>query len=72
MAALSGFSVVAIGAATHFERAWLYSLSTLDGIETSAALEETSSANEPRRVHFSASDQSSPDYLSLNPNNKIA
>ncbi|MEZ5791145.1 MAG: glutathione binding-like protein [Nitratireductor sp.] len=49
----------------------LYSLPTPNGIKASAMLEETGLAYEPHLVSFSTNDQTSPEFLSLNPNNKI-
>jgi GST-like protein len=49
----------------------LYSLPTPNGIKVSAMLEETGLPYEPHLVSFSANDQMSPEFLSLNPNNKI-
>jgi len=49
----------------------LYSLPTPNGIKVSAMLEETGLPYEPHLVSFSTNDQMSPEFLSLNPNNKI-
>lgn len=49
----------------------LYSLPTPNGIKVSAMLEETGLAYEPHLVSFADSDQFTPEFLSLNPNNKI-
>ena len=49
----------------------LYSLPTPNGIKASAMLEEIGLAYEPHWVDFDASDQMSPEFMSLNPNNKI-
>lgn len=49
----------------------LYSLPTPNGIKASAMLEETGLAYEPHLVSFATDDQLSPEFLSLNPNNKI-
>lgn len=49
----------------------LYSLPTPNGIKVSAMLEETGLAYEPHLVDFGESDQFTPEFLSLNPNNKI-
>jgi len=48
-----------------------YSFPTPNGIKVSAMLEETGLAYEPHLVKFSESDQFTPEFLSLNPNNKI-
>lgn len=49
----------------------LYSLPTPNGIKVSTMLEETGLAYEPHLVDFGTNDQMSPEFLSLNPNNKI-
>jgi GST-like protein len=49
----------------------LYSLPTPNGIKVSAMLEETGLAYEPHLVSFGTNDQMTPEFLSLNPNNKI-
>jgi len=49
----------------------LYSLPTPNGQKVSIALEETGLPYEAHRVSFDANDQFTPEFLSLNPNNKI-
>ncbi|GHE87405.1 glutathione S-transferase [Aliiroseovarius zhejiangensis] len=49
----------------------LYSLPTPNGIKVSAMLEETGLPYEAHLVSFAADDQHTPEFLSLNPNNKI-
>ena len=49
----------------------LYSLPTPNGIKVSVALEELGLTYEPHKVDFASNDQMSPEFLSLNPNNKI-
>ena len=49
----------------------LYSLPTPNGIKVSTMLEETGLAYEPHLVNFADDDQFTPEFLSLNPNNKI-
>lgn len=49
----------------------LYSLPTPNGIKISAMLEEIGLPYEPHLVSFATDDQHSPEFLSLNPNNKI-
>ena len=49
----------------------LYSLPTPNGVKVSIMLEETGLAYEPHLVRFDTNDQMSPEFLSLNPNNKI-
>ena len=68
---LSAFAVNQKWPAAHPERLQLYSLPTPNGVKISIALEETGLAYEPHLVRFDANDQMSPEFLSLNPNNKI-
>lgn len=49
----------------------LYSLATPNGIKISVALEETGLPYDAHLVSFETKDQMSPEFLSLNPNNKI-
>ena len=49
----------------------LYSLPTPNGVKISIALEEMGLTYEPHLVNFATNDQMSPEFLSLNPNNKI-
>ena len=49
----------------------LYSLPTPNGIKASTMLEETGLPYEAHLVNFSTDDQFTPEFLSLNPNNKI-
>jgi len=53
------------------ERLQLYSLPTPNGVKASIMLEETGLPYEPHRVSFESQEQMSPEFLSLNPNNKI-
>jgi GST-like protein len=53
------------------DRIQLYSLPTPNGVKVSVMLEETGLAYEPHTVSFDRRDQLSPEFLSLNPNNKI-
>jgi GST-like protein len=55
----------------HPDRLQLYSLPTPNGIKVAVMLEETGLPYEPHRVSFDANEQLSPEFLSLNPNNKI-
>jgi len=57
--------------ARHPERLQLYSLPTPNGVKVSIFLEETGLAYEPHLVSFASNDQLTPEFLSLNPNNKI-
>ncbi len=49
----------------------LYSLPTPNGVKISIMLEECGLAYEPHLVRFDTNDQMTPEFLSLNPNNKI-
>ncbi|SDM10152.1 GST-like protein [Oryzisolibacter propanilivorax] len=49
----------------------LYSLNTPNGVKVSIMLEETGLDYEPHLVDFGKDDQHSPEFLALNPNNKI-
>jgi GST-like protein len=53
------------------DRLQLYSLPTPNGVKVSIMLEETGLPYEPHLVRFDAQYQLSPEFLSLNPNNKI-
>ena len=68
---LSNFPIHAKWPAQHPERLQLYSLPTPNGVKASIMLEETGLAYEPHLVSFETNDQTSPEFLSLNPNNKI-
>ena len=57
--------------AKHPDRIQLYSLNTPNGVKASIALEELGIPYEPHLVSFETNDQTSPEFLSLNPNNKI-
>lgn len=52
-------------------RLQLYSLTTPNGVKVSIALEELGLPYEAHRVAFDTNDQLTPEFLSLNPNNKI-
>lgn len=69
--ALKQFPITAKWPAQHPDRIQLYSLPTPNGIKVSIALEELGLPYEPHRVGFENNDQLSPEFLSLNPNNKI-
>lgn len=71
MNTLSEFPVTHKWPAQHPDRLQLYSLPTPNGIKVSVMLEETGLPYEPHRVSFDANEQLSPEFLSLNPNNKI-
>ena len=69
--ALSAFPITHKWPPQHPDRLQLYSLPTPNGIKVSAFLEETGLPYEAHLVRFDSNDQLSPEFLSLNPNNKI-
>jgi len=71
MTDLSRFPITKKWPAQHPERLQLYSLPTPNGVKISIALEELGLPYEPHLVSFQTDDQFSPEFLSLNPNNKI-
>ncbi len=71
IASLSDFPITRKWPARHPDRIQLYSLPTPNGVKVSIALEELGLAYEPHLVSFEKNDQTSPEFLSLNPNNKI-
>jgi GSH-dependent disulfide-bond oxidoreductase len=68
---LSSFPITAKWPAQHPDRLQLYSLPTPNGVKVSIALEELGLPYEPHLVSFQTNDQLTPEFLSLNPNNKI-
>src|SRR5437868_1367466 len=68
---LEDFPITKKWPAKHPDRIQLYSLPTPNGVKVSIALEELGLAYEPHRVSFDTHDQLSPEFVSLNPNNKI-
>ena len=71
MTDLSAFPITKKWPAAHPERLQLYSLPTPNGVKISIMLEETGLPYEPHLVRFDTNDQMTPEFLSLNPNNKI-
>jgi GST-like protein len=71
MTGIADFPINAKWPAQHPERLQLYSLPTPNGVKVSIMLEETGLPYEPHLVDFESNDQMSPEFLSLNPNNKI-
>ena len=69
--ALSNFLITRKWPARHPDRLQLYSLPTPNGVKASIMLEETGLPYEVHLVNFETNDQTSPEFLSLNPNNKI-
>ena len=68
---LSTFPITQKWPATQPERLQLYSLATPNGVKVSIMLEEIGLPYEAHRVDFASQDQFTPEFLSLNPNNKI-
>jgi GST-like protein len=68
---LSAFPITKKWPARHPDRLQLYSLPTPNGVKVSIMLEETGLPYEPHLIDFSTQDQMSPEFLSLNPSNKI-
>lgn len=71
MPPLSDFPITRKWPAQHPDRLQLYSLPTPNGVKVSIALEEVGLPYEPHLVSFQTNDQLTPEFLSLNPNNKI-
>ena len=71
MTDLSAFPITKKWPAAHPDRLQLYSLPTPNGVKVSIMLEECGLPYEPHLVSFEKNDQMSPEFLSLNPNNKI-
>ena len=71
MTDLSRFAITKKWPAQHPDRLQLYSLPTPNGVKVSIMLEEIGLPYEPHLVRFDTNDQMSPEFLSLNPNNKI-
>jgi len=70
-AALAAFPITRKWPAQHPDRIQLYSLPTPNGVKAAIMLEETGLPYEPHLVNFDTHDQSSSEFHSLNPNNKI-
>jgi GST-like protein len=71
MSDLSAFPITRKWPARHPDRLQLYSLPTPNGVKVSIMLEEIELAYEPHLVSFDTNDQMTPEFLSINPNNKI-
>lgn len=71
MSTLDHFPITAKWPATNPDVIQLYSFPTPNGIKASLALEEMGLAYTAHRVTLSDADVKSPEFLSLNPNNKI-
>jgi GSH-dependent disulfide-bond oxidoreductase len=68
---LSAFPITRKWPALHPDRLQLYSLPTPNGVKVSIMLEEIGLPYEAHLVSFDSNDQMTPEFLSLNPNNKI-
>ncbi|QJR15918.1 glutathione S-transferase N-terminal domain-containing protein [Usitatibacter palustris] len=68
---LDSFPITRKWPAKYPDRIQLYSLPTPNGVKVSIALEELALPYEAHLVSFDSNDQMSPEFLSLNPNNKI-
>ncbi len=71
MTTLDSFPITRRWPARHPDRLQLYSLPTPNGVKVSILLEELGLPYEAHRVAFDRNDQLTPEFLSLNPNNKI-
>ena len=71
ISALANFPITHKWPAQHHDRLQLYSLPTPNGVKASIMLEETGLPYEVHLVNFESNDQTTPEFLSLNPNNKI-
>ena len=71
MSDLSAFPITKKWPAQHPDHLQLYSLPTPNGVKVSIMLEEIGLPYEVHLVSFDSNDQLSPEFLSLNPNNKI-
>lgn len=69
--ALAAFPINSKWPAQHPDRLQLYSPLTPNGVKVSIMLEELGLPYEAHKVRFDTQDQLSPEFLSLNPNNKI-
>ena len=71
MSALTDFPITRKWPAAHPDRIQLYSLATPNGVKASIMLEEIGLPYEAHKVDFGTNEQLSPEFISLNPNNKI-
>lgn len=71
MSDLSQFPITTKWPATNPNIIQLYSFPTPNGVKASIALEEMGLEYEPHKVTLADADVKSPEFLSLNPNNKI-
>jgi GSH-dependent disulfide-bond oxidoreductase len=68
---LSAFPVTKKWPPRHPDRLQLYTLATPNGVKVSIFLEEAGLPYEAHKVDFASNDQLSPEFIALNPNNKI-
>jgi GST-like protein len=71
MSKLDAYPITKKWPAQHPDRIQLYSLNTPNGVKASIMLEETGLPYEPHLVRFDANEQLAPEFLAVNPNNKI-
>ncbi len=71
MTDLSTFPITRKWPAQRPDQIQLYSLPTPNGVKVSIMLEELGLPYEPHLVSFETNDQTTPEFLSLSPNNKI-
>ena len=71
MTDLAAFPITRKWPARFPDRVQLYSLPTPNGVKISVMLEETALPYEPHRISLERDEQLSPEFRSLNPNNKI-
>jgi GSH-dependent disulfide-bond oxidoreductase len=71
MSNLANFPITKRWPAKNPDQIQLYSLATPNGVKVSIALEELGLPYEAHMVSFGTNDQMTPEFLSLNPNNKI-
>jgi len=71
MKQLADFAITRRWPPRHTGAIQLYSLPTPNGVKVSIMLEETGLPYDAHLIDFATNDQLSPEFLSLNPNNKI-
>jgi len=71
MTDLNQFLITQKWPAQHPDRLQLYSLPTPNGVKVAIMLEEIGLPYEVHRVAFDKNEQTTPEFMSLNPNNKI-
>lgn len=71
MTDISSYPITQKWPAQHPDRLQLYSWATPNGVKASIMLEETGLPYEVHEIRFNQQDQTTPEFLSLSPNNKI-